>query len=220
MSCDGCYHTTKIHSGPFNICCSGCVVTDPNSVCGCNAFLTSPNQIKCYQNYYTSQSFYLRNQNHHRHEVKCDNYLHPCGSTLRIQQECSPCSGQSTPSRIRSYTFGKRQTPSPYRGGGSDKEVLRSMHKRQSTVVRGAQLSQSAYLRSLRPAGNISRSRLGHPTVDGTANVLNKYPPKHTTNDAVQLPCCPPVTTVENGTSQKLPCLQPCNPVCSPEVIV
>jgi len=182
--------------------------------------LTSQDHIKCHQHYYTSQSFYLQKQNHHRREVTCANYLPPRGSTERIQKECGSCSGQITPSRIRSYAFGKRQTPSPHKGGGSDKEILRSMHKHQATVVRGAQLSQSAYLRSLRPAGNTVRSRLGHPSVDGTANVLNKYPVKNTTNNAIQLPCCPSITTVENGTSQKLPCLHPCNPITPTEVIV
>jgi len=160
----GCYCShSGVRSGIFNKCCSTCTG-------GC----IPKSEIKCYQPYSSSQSFFLNNLKKRRERERCPTYIFPCGDPRRtdICNECNLC--KKSP-RITSFSK-INKTVGHIKGAGSSGEFLNRMKSRQSTIVRGPQSSHSTLIRASHPSGSLAQQCVSRKNTDGTSLAMNRYP--------------------------------------------
>lgn len=152
----------------------------------------------------------------------CSNYAPNCANGGCTAQSCTPKTGKQ---RITTYTK-TGSSASPYRGGGSEKELIKRIKHRTPATVRGTQTSQASLIRASRPVQNLTKSTLGRPNTYGTGVVLARTPMRSGEwNPPRAESCCtdtearpqPPNDTInqERGIPQNVigpgnPCKGPC----------
>lgn len=174
--------THPLRTAPANPCCGG--------ECG-GTTCASNIPIKCYNPYSASQSFFLRMKKQTRAATSssCAGYSPDCanGGCSNSQRTCRSQTGKQ---RITTYQK-TGSNSSPFRGGGSEKELLRRIKQRAATTVRGRQTSQAALIRASRPVQPLPFSTVGRPTVYGTGIMLARTPLRaRAWNEPQMKECC------------------------------
>jgi hypothetical protein len=193
------YTSSLIHSGSFNYPCAKTDASgeiDPSdsscSVCG-----VTPN-VKSYQPYSVSQSFFIRMQNEHRTAMECASYTPDCADPSR-GDECGGCLNWSYSSVAKNpieTRYESATVSSQFHGAVNQKQYLEKIKTSQRIIVRGKQLSQSSLLRANRPMKFVNTAGVNKNTA-GQLNVMNPYPPSllNNQNKAVDRGCCTGYTT-------------------------
>ena len=144
--------------------------TGPANPCGTSACY--PNiATKCYNPYSSSQSFFLRMKKQTRDARDCANYSPDCANGGCSSVNDGSCSMRTGKQRISAYRQPGARS-SPYRGGGSAKELMRRVKHRAPVTVRGRQTSQSTLIRAARSVQRLPVSTVGRPNTYGTGVML------------------------------------------------
>lgn len=162
-----------------------------NASCGspCETCTGHPTTIAGFQAPYTTQSFYLKTRNLKKalRASSCAGYTPTCEDYERKKAVCTEnCSGTTKP-RITPFSqYGGGI--SPFVGAVTQKQHLKDIKRANSTMVRGAQMTASARLRTLRP--RYTNTKINKNTA-GSFIALNRYNPRpQNQTQGVQLSCC------------------------------
>ena len=142
--------------------------TGPANPCGTNTCGAENIGVKCYNPYSSSQSFFLRMKKQTRDAKSCANYAPDCANGGCTSGTCTTRSGKQ---RVTPYR-NPGVSASPYRGGGSAKELMRRVKHRMPATVRGKQTSQATLIRAARPVQRLPCSTIGRPHTYGTGVML------------------------------------------------
>lgn len=213
---------TTVTYTPTNI--TNPIRTGPANPCGTNTCGAENIGIKCYNPYSSSQSFFLRMKTQTRTARNCENYSPDCQNG-GCSSEGVSCTKRTGKRRIVPYR-NPGVSASPYRGGGSAKELIRRVKHRMPATVRGRQTSQSALIRASRPVQRLPASTLGRPNTYGTGVMLARTQRRPVAwNPPRKRACCtdteanpqPPSDTInqvrgvpQNNIGPGNPCKGPC----------